>query len=175
MLYAGDEIGLHDVPVPVAARRDRGSRPDGHGRDDGRTPMIWSHGPGRGFTDEGVEPWLPFGEGHPSVEEQREDPSSVLAWCRRLIGFRKSRPELLAGGQVLVEASQGVLAWRRGTGMVVAANLTDAAVSAGLGLGVVVLATEPTLEGRTTDTVELEPWGCVVLVDPDTDPGVTLS
>ena len=175
VLYAGDEIGLPDFPVPVAARRDRGSRPDGHGRDDGRTPMIWSHGPGRGFTDEGVEPWLPFGEGHPSVEEQREDPSSVLGWCRRLIGFRKSRPELRAGGQVLVEAPQGVLAWRRGTGMVVAANLTDTAVSAGLALGVVVLATEPTSEGHTTDTVELEPWGCVVLVDPDTDPGVTVS
>ena len=59
--------------------------------------------------------------------------------------------------------------------MVVAANLTDTAVSAGLALGVVVLATEPTSEGHTIDTVELEPWGCVVLVDPDTDPGVMVS
>ena len=53
VLYAGDEIGLPDVEVPEALRRDEGSGPGGRSRDEGRTPMIWEPGPGHGFTEPG--------------------------------------------------------------------------------------------------------------------------
>ena len=36
VLYAGDEIGLEDVEVPPAQRRDEGSGPGGRSRDPGR-------------------------------------------------------------------------------------------------------------------------------------------
>ena len=38
--------------------------------------MIWDAGPGHGFTEPDVEPWLPFGDGHSSVSHQRGDPRS---------------------------------------------------------------------------------------------------
>ena len=31
-------------------------------RDAARTPMAWTGEPGAGFTEPGVEPWLPFGD-----------------------------------------------------------------------------------------------------------------
>jgi alpha-glucosidase len=131
VLYYGDEIGLCDVPVPAARRRDPGNREDGSGRDDGRTPMIWTSAPGRGFTDDGVEPWLPFGEGHVSVAEQRDDPGSVLSWCRSAIALRRSRPELRRGSSVRVDAPSGVVAWRRSLSESDGGGVTSAAANVG--------------------------------------------
>ena len=163
VLYAGDEIGLTDVPVPLERRRDEGTRSDGRGRDAGRTPMPWTSEPGGGFTVSGVEPWLPLGGGT-SVERQHRDPGSVLHWCRRLIGIRHDLPDLREGGQLLLDAPDGVLAWRRGAETTNVANLTAAPVRMEAA-GKIVLATEPSREGRPLDG-ELEPWGCVVVADP---------
>ena len=58
--------------------------------------MQWSAAPGAGFTEAGVEPWLPFGTG-PDVESQREDPGSILSLCRDLLATRREREELRSG------------------------------------------------------------------------------
>ena len=97
VLYQGDEIGLGDVPVP----RDRLRDPLGvaywpayAGRDAMRTPMPWGPRPGGGFTDAGVEPWLPFGDlSACNVEDQRNDPASMLTLTRDLIALRGDRAE----------------------------------------------------------------------------------
>src|SRR5918996_1543570 len=63
LLYYGDEIGMLNVEIPRDRLRDPvGIRgwPEDHGRDGGRTPMQWT--PSGGFTEAGIEPWLPIGD-----------------------------------------------------------------------------------------------------------------
>ena len=163
VLYAGDEIGLGDVPVPPSARRDPGNRADGSGRDDGRTPMIWTSGPGHGFTDPGVEPWLPFGDGHVAVADQRDDPGSVLRWCREVVALRRSREEIGRGAQELGTGSGDVLTWRRSLGdrwVVLAANVSPSGARVDVPGGDVLLETGATTRDRG---IELAPWGCVAI------------
>jgi alpha-glucosidase len=88
----------------------------------------------------------------------------VLHWCRRLIGTRRDLADLREGGQLLLDAPDGVLAWRRGARTTAVANLSAARVRMEEP-GTVVLATDPSREGRPLDD-ELEPWGCVVIADP---------
>jgi alpha-glucosidase len=163
VLYAGDEIGLPDVPVPPDRRVDRGTRGDGRGRDDGRTPMPWADAPGGGFTEPGVTPWLPLGEGHPSVADQRDDPDSVLSWCRRVIGLRRRDEELLQGVQAFLDAPEGVLAWQRGSGTILLANLASDPATVLVPSSEVALATDRAWEGKVIDACELAPWGCAAL------------
>jgi alpha-glucosidase len=162
VLYAGDEIGLPDVPVPAALRRDEGIRADGEGRDAGRTPIPWTSEVGGGFTAARVDPWLPIGGGT-SVQQQRGDAGSVLHWCRRLLTERRARADLRDGGQVVLDAPDGVLVWRRGASTTIAANLSSVTADVKTS-GTVVLATDASREGRPMDG-DLEPWGCVVVVD----------
>ena len=98
MLYYGDEIGMTDVDVPVALRRDHATLDvdGGADRDRARTPMPWDGSPGGGFTSPGVTPWLPMAD-HPvrTVAGQRDDPDSTLSLCRRLLALRRAE---LGGG-----------------------------------------------------------------------------
>ncbi len=166
VLYAGDEIALPDVDVPEARRRDEGSGPDGRSRDEGRTPMIWEPRPGHGFTEPGVEPWLPFGAGRVSVSEQQGDTRSVLSWCREVIELRRGRADLHAGDQELLAGDDRVLAWRRGQDTMVAANLSDELATVPLPTGEIVLASDAVRRAATGIDVELPPWGCVVVSGP---------
>jgi alpha-glucosidase len=130
VLYQGDEIGLGDVPVP----RDRLRDPLGiaywpayAGRDAMRTPMPWRPMPGGGFTDAEVEPWLPLGDpGECNVEDQRDDPGSMLTLTRDLIALRGRSSELGSGSYLSLESSPGSWAWARGDVIVVMAAMTDA-------------------------------------------------
>jgi alpha-glucosidase len=126
-LYYGDELGMADVHVPPDRRRDPAGASGGtEGRDPCRTPMPWSPGRGFGFTDPGVEAWLPFGR-HAgwTVEEQRADPGSPLHLCRDLIALRRGSPDLRAGAYRSLPSPPGTWAWRRGHGTAVALNLRE--------------------------------------------------
>jgi len=144
VLYYGDELGLHQVQVPD----DRVL--DVHGRDGARTPMPW------GDVD-WQAPWLPLGEGVASVAVQREDPSSILSFCRELIALRRRRTELSHGRYEQLDAPAGVWAWRRGQETVVAINLTAQPAQLDLG-GEVILSTSGRRESRG-----LGPWEGVVV------------
>jgi glycosidase len=113
-LYQGDEIGLGEGPGEKHGF-------DRAGRDRHRHPMQWDASPKGGFTT--GEPWLPLVDpAERNVADQRDDPGSFLSLVRRLIALRRG----LGEGFELLEAEEGVLAYRRG-GHWVAANTTSGA------------------------------------------------
>jgi alpha-glucosidase len=118
ILFQGDEIGLEAVEVPPERLRDMA------GRDPTRTPMVWEDVEGGSFTDPAVEPWLPLGSTARNVAAQRDDPGSILTLARDLIALRRHRG-LLAGAYEPVSAPDGVWAFRREGGALVALNLSD--------------------------------------------------
>jgi alpha-glucosidase len=110
-VYQGDEIGLADGP---------GADPpyDRAGRDGARHPMQWDASARGGFTT--GEAWLPAVDpAERNVAAQLADPGSLLSLYRRLIAVRRD----LSGPFELLDAGEGVLAFRRGR-HVVAVNLT---------------------------------------------------
>jgi alpha-glucosidase len=166
-LYYGDELGMPDTAVPddrlldpVTIRLHRAID-----RDAARTPMPWSSASGGGFTDAGIEPWLPFGDlAACNVADQRDDPTSTLHLARDLIALRRARADLRGGACETATADGALWAWRRGTETVVALNLGETATSADVGPGTILLATDRTRDGEEVDdAVTLEPWTGLVV------------
>jgi alpha-glucosidase len=127
-LYQGEELGLADGVVPHDRLADpagtRSTNPAGS-RDGCRTPLPWEPVDGWGFTEPGVEPWLPFGDrtAQDCVSVQQADPGSWLHRYRRMVAARHSLPRIDAPVQWLDNADP-VLGYRRGPIMVLA-NLGD--------------------------------------------------
>jgi glycosidase len=147
VLYQGDEIGMpnaiglthEDMRDPLGVRY----WPYYEGRDAGRTPMHWRRGPGAGFTDAGVTSWLPLGDvGAANVEDQRDDPGSLLALTRDLIAFRRGCPEFTLGHYRGLRTPDGVWAFERGAHHVVLLNLSDAPAHLADMEGSVVIGTD---------------------------------
>jgi alpha-glucosidase len=128
-LYYGDEIGMHDVPVPPELVQDPfGKNVPRLGRDPARTPMQWNSSPHAGFTSS--TPWLPVADDYReiNVAAEREDPKSMLALHRRLLALRRAEPALSAGSYIPLEAAGDLLAYVRQKGgrrFLVALNLGD--------------------------------------------------
>jgi glycosidase len=113
-LYQGDELAQGDGP-PGESKHDRA------GRDRFRHPMQWDASPTGGFTT--GTPWLPAVDpAERNVEDQRGDPGSTLSLVRELIALRRE----LSDSFELIDASEGVVAYRRGD-HAVAVNTTPAA------------------------------------------------
>ncbi len=112
-VYQGDEIGMPDGP-------GREPPDDRVGRDRHRHPMRWDDdAPHGGFTT--GDPWLPaIDVVGGAVAQQERDPDSVLALYRDLIALRRG----FGSSIELLDAGDGVLAYRRGSGHVVVLNLT---------------------------------------------------
>jgi alpha-glucosidase len=168
LLYQGDEIGLPNVEVPRDRLRDPvGIRhwPEDRGRDQGRTPMPWTTEPEGGFTDAGVEPWLPTGDvAACNVADQRDDPASILHLCRDLIALRRANPDLGAADQSSVPAPDGVWAWRRGETTTIAVNHREDDATLPDVTGTIVLGTDRTRDGERLDGgLRLSPWEAVVV------------
>jgi alpha-glucosidase len=160
-LYYGDEIGLLDVRVPNAKRRDHAETPS---RDRCRTPMPWADEPGGGFTQPGVEPWLPFGSLECNVRSQRHDSGSVLTFVRDLLALRRAEPDLRSRAYGSLPAPAGVWAWRRGEGFVAAVNLGERAAVVQDVSGIVRMGTLRQRDGTAVDgKLELAPWEGVVV------------
>jgi alpha-glucosidase len=102
-LYQGDEIAQGDGPPGERNRFDRA------GRDRFRHPMQWDGSPSGGFSTGNA--WLPpVDPAERNVEAQRDDPESALTLTRELIALRRE----LGDGFELLEAAEGVVAYRRG-------------------------------------------------------------
>src|SRR6266566_3844045 len=151
VLYQGDEIGLEAVPVPPERERDM------VGRDACRTPMVWRDDEGAGFTEPGVEPWLPIGDRSRNVDAQRGDPNSILNLTHDLIALRKHRLILL-GAYEPVDAPEGVWAFRREGGALVALNLGNEDAALDGVHGAVLIASDRARDEEMVDGVlELGP------------------
>lgn len=115
-LYYGDEIGMHDVPIPPERVQDpfeKNVPGMGLGRDPERTPMQWSAAPNAGFTT--GDPWLPIADDYAevNVEARRTDPRSILGLYAQLTTLRRGEPALEVGRFQPVEAEGDVLAYLR--------------------------------------------------------------
>ena len=124
--------------------------------------MVWSDGDGAGFTEPGVEPWLPIGPRERNVEAQRDDPGSILALTRDLIALRRHR-RLLHGAYEPVAAPKDVWAFRREGGALVALNLGDANARLDGVAGAIVIGSDRTRDEEVVrGTLELRPREAVI-------------
>ena len=91
-LYYGDEIGMKYQENMV-------SKEGGFSRTGSRTPMQWNSGKNLGFSDSDA-PYLPVDSrpDAPTVENQKDDPTSIYAAFTDIIRIRHENPDLQADG-----------------------------------------------------------------------------
>ena len=118
-VFAGEELGLPDAPIPDDRRQDpiwRRSGGTDPGRDGARVPMPWSGDePPYGFTT-ASDAWLPAPEGWAelTVEAQAQEADSPLSTYQRLIGLRAVHPAFAdPDAAVDVRELGGILTIRR--------------------------------------------------------------
>lgn len=157
-LYYGDELALENVPIPRGQEQDPfGLAHPEQGRDPVRTPMPWNRRERHaGFTT--GDPWLPFGDDHPerSVEQQQDDPASMLNMTRKLLALRRSSAALSWGAWHVADVAGDVLAYNRESGQdryLIIANLDDRAKTARFGDQIRGVITLSTCDGRDGDEV----------------------
>jgi alpha-glucosidase len=152
LLYQGDEIGMPDTALeqsdivdPVGVK----FWPARVGRDPERTPMPWTGEEGAGFTQPGTKPWLPFGDvAACNVAAQRGDAGSILHMTRDLIALRRAKADLQSGDYASMPSPDGVWVWRRGDGVVVALNFSDAPARLDDVHGTIAIATDRSRDGE---------------------------
>jgi alpha-glucosidase len=128
--FAGDELGLEQVPIPPARIQDPFEKlVGGYGlnRDPERSPMRWNGNRAGGFTT--GEPWLPMGEdvADRNVERSRADQFSLLSLYRQLIQLRLREPTLVAGEYWGLRSRNDILMYKRvlQSEILVALNIAD--------------------------------------------------
>jgi alpha-glucosidase len=174
-VFAGDEIGMPNVPVPPERIRDPFEKlvPGFNlGRDPERTPMRWTAEPGAGFTT--GEPWLPIVDGVETlnVAAQEADPRSMLALFRALGAARRCYAELRSGCYEPLRALGNVVAFRRrtnhGRAILVALNLGQEQQNFPLTTsGRVLLSTHlDRFDEPSADTIRLRPDEAVLILQP---------
>ena len=132
-------------------------------RDDGRYPMAWDATPNAGFTT--GEPWIGIPDNHQLINAatEMEDPKSVRAFVKMLIGLRKAMPIIQVGDVRFVESpSDKVIAYERsldGQHMLVQCNFSGEAQPALPADGGEVLVCN--YEDDATDTKTLRPWEAI--------------
>jgi alpha-glucosidase len=174
VLYYGDEIGMTDVDVPLELQQDAMSRGAGNGwrgnRDRARTPMQWDSAATAGFTAEQVTPWLPVGDNAAvNVASQRDDPGSVLRFCRGLLSLRQAELGGQIAGYQALPGPPGLWAYRSGS-LTVLGNFSGRPVVCPHPVGAVLLSTigpaQPAAGGIT-----LAPWQGIMARNPDAELG----
>jgi glycosidase len=101
-IYYGDEIGMHSY-------ENLPSKEGGYNRTGARTPMQWSDEMNAGFsTAEKNKLYLPIDPDphRPNVEQQEDDPHSLLHRVRELMTIRKAHPALQASARFEVLFSE---------------------------------------------------------------------
>jgi alpha-glucosidase len=114
--FAGDELGMEQVSVPLERIQDPFEKlVGGYGvnRDPQRTPMRWDPSEHAGFSL--GQPWLPIGDGiaERNVATLQADEGSILSLYRNLIRLRRQEPALVAGEHIPVRSRNGILMHKR--------------------------------------------------------------
>ena len=194
-IYQGEELGMTNGSFSALADfRDveslnhaaSGGAADGvldalrrTGRDNARTPMQWTAGPGGGFTT--GEPWIAVNPNHVEInaESQYGDERSVFEYYRRLIEIRHRDPLVTNGTfTLLLPFDPRIMAYLRTDAdreLLVLANFSSepAAVDHVPGLdrwrGARRIIGNEESEGSLSTS--LRPWEAVVLERGRTDDG----
>jgi maltose alpha-D-glucosyltransferase/alpha-amylase len=90
-LYYGDEIGMQYLPLP--------SKEGGYTRTGSRTPMQWTQGKNKGFSQAAAEKlYLPTDPrpDAPNVAAQEQEPGSLLNTLKAILALRRAEPDLQA-------------------------------------------------------------------------------
>jgi alpha-glucosidase len=163
VLYYGDELGMADSDVPAELHRDPLTAGGLNGqwpRDNARAPMRWDATASGGFST--GPPWLPV---HPvtdqNVADETEDPASMLALVRRLVGLRRQHLSDPAAGyrEIAVTAS----GWTFDSGPLrVTANFSDQPIPFEQNVVAVVSSLGPSRVGDV-----LAPWEAVATLRAD--------
>lgn len=115
-IFQGEELGFEEADIPQELLRDPFAIrfwPDVKGRDGCRTPMAWDAAAANAGFSSG-DCWLPIPGAHLArcVSAQLDDPSSLLAFYRDALAFRKGLAR--AGeGKFGVKAEGSILAVTR--------------------------------------------------------------
>jgi len=170
-LYQGEELGLLDAVVSADRVVDPG------GRDGCRGPIPWDSTPLHGWA---TDPWLPFppAADTDNVATQHSRPDSMLHWYHRLLALRSSTPALRAAGISADEfrlhaGSPGLLLWERnadGDSWYAFVNQSadeQRAVEVDQN-AIIVLSTDPALEGTVVGSGPLPPRVAFVAHRPGT-------
>ncbi|WP_225712349.1 alpha-amylase family glycosyl hydrolase [Bradyrhizobium semiaridum] len=114
-LFAGDEIGSEQVPIPSDRVRDPFEKlVNGFdlGRDPERAPLRWDDTEGGGFTS--GEAWLPLSRDRTrNIKAQKDDRNSLLHLYRELIALRREEPCLRQGEYLPRRAQNDVFSFGR--------------------------------------------------------------
>jgi alpha-glucosidase len=174
-LYYGDELALSETDVPLEAQKDpKGLGVPGMGRDGCRVPMPWTPGPGHGFTESDVPPWLPFSEDADTrnVQMQLGNEDSMLNFVRQLLALRRRRPSLHRGTMRFIDGlPDDVLGYVRrfdGEETVALINFADTAQTIAVSMAGAVLASTHDASLLTEGSLDLAPHAAVV-IDPGPD------
>lgn len=151
-VYNGDEIGMHDVDIPLAEVLDPAALGDAtrQGRDRQRTPMQWSTDKNAGFST-ADKTWLPVSADYAgtNVAVQQNDPHSSLSLYRKLIGLRNHSDALRYGDITVVNCGNpDVLSYIRTKGQeryLTLINFSDQSVTChpGFALHKFVVSSDP--------------------------------
>ncbi|WP_347336990.1 alpha-amylase family glycosyl hydrolase [Bradyrhizobium pachyrhizi] len=116
-LFAGDEIGSEQVPIPSDRVQDpfeKLLKGFDLGRDPERAPLRWDDTDGGGFTD--GAPRLPLSRDRArNIKAQQGDGKSLLNLYRELIALRRLEPCLLQGEYLPRRAQNDVFSFGRRT------------------------------------------------------------
>lgn len=116
-IYQGDELGLGEAELAYEDLQDPVGItfwPESKGRDGCRTPIPWASDQHHaGFSD--ATPWLPVPSQHVAlaVNQQEDNPDSVLHFVRKVMRWRKSIPQLLRGDIHFYDLPEPLLALSR--------------------------------------------------------------
>jgi alpha-glucosidase len=119
-IYNGDEIGMRDIHLKRGEIKDPVGKlywPLFKGRDGCRAPLQWSAEPNAGFSS-GNSTWLPVHPDFPTrnVDQQNQDPKSVLNFYKQLIRLRKQNQVFVQGDFIALEnLPSSILAYKRTT------------------------------------------------------------
>lgn len=98
--YYGDELGMHDVPIPPEKTYDPlGKFAPELNRDPVRTPMQWNDSPNGGFCAPHVTSWLPLADDYKqfNAAKEQQEPHSMLTLVHSLLALRKAHFALSIG------------------------------------------------------------------------------
>jgi len=192
-IYFGDEIGMRDLVIDDISKmkdvqgviayqlaidagkdeREALREANQNGRDSSRSPMQWASTNYFGFSE--VEPWISLPDNDVTVENQLNNPESMLTYYRKLLQVRKEIPTFTDGSYERLELENNLLLYERaheGSSAMVYLHFGDEPVHVSLNEQY-----KPILSSRRNTivndkTFEILPFEAIIMTKKEEDPHV---